>query len=156
RGDVMARRIGWTIFGLAVAMALLYFGPIRHALDPHAPYLSLGFFDWRAAGGTLGSVAGSRIAYVAIVLAPLAFLPCLSRYGLFLMVGFVEVLASNRPVTLIPGAHYSALLTGYALAAFVDGASRLSVRRSRLGPGLVAVAAAVSIGVGIFASPMEY
>ena len=62
-------------------------------------------------------------------LAPLAFLPCISRYGLFLIPGFVEVLASQRPVTLMPGAHYSALLTGYALAGFVDGASRLAARR---------------------------
>ena len=67
-----------------------------------------------------------RIRYVAIILAPLAFLPCISRYGLFLIPGFVEILASSQPVTLAPGAHYSALLTGYALAAFIDGAARAS------------------------------
>lgn len=157
RGDVTARRVGLTIAGLGIAMALLYFGPIRHALDPHGPYLSLGFFDWRAgAGGTLGAELMSRVAYVAIVLAPLAFLPCISRYGLFLIPGLVEILATNRPVTLVPGAHYSALLTGYALAAFVDGASRLSLQRAQLGRIVVGIAAAVSIGISIFASPMEY
>ncbi len=159
RGDARAQRIGWTIAGAAIAMSLLYFGPIRHALNPHSPYLSLGFFDWRAEhdGGHFASEALShRVAYIVMVLAPLAFLPCISRYGLFLIPGLVEILASSRPVTLMPGAHYSALLTGYALAGFVDGASRLSSRRPRLATGIVAVAAAVSIGVGIFASPMEY
>ncbi|HET6275283.1 MAG TPA: DUF2079 domain-containing protein [Candidatus Cybelea sp.] len=158
RGDVRARRIGWTIAGVAIAMSLLYFGPIRHALNPHAPYLSLGFFDWSAVGdgGHLTDALWRRAAYILMLLAPLAFLPCISRYGVFLIPGLVEIFASSRPVTLAPGAHYSALLTGYALAGFVDGASRLTRRRPRLVPGIVAATAAVSIGIGIFASPMEY
>jgi len=158
RGDARAIRTGLLVCALAVAMSLAYFGPIRHALDPHVPYLSLGFFDWHQ--GRTGQTAGSiliwpRVWYVAVVLAPLAFLPCISRYGLFLIPGFVEVLASQRPVTLMPGAHYSALLTGYALAGFVDGASRLSAR-PRLLEGLVIGATAVAVAIGIFASPMEY
>ena len=67
-----------------------------------------------------------RVRYVLIILAPLAFLPCISRYGLFLIPGLVEILAAHQPVTIMPGAHYSALLTGYALAAFADGAARLN------------------------------
>lgn len=157
--DVKAKRTGWAIAGLAIAMAAAYFGIVRPALNPHVPYLSLGFFDWsgtQATGhGFVLNALLERIRYVAIVLAPLAFLPCISRYGLFLIPGFVEILASRQPVTLAPGAHYSALLTGYALAAFVDGASRLAAR-PRLVKGLVAAAAAISIAVGIFASPMEY
>ncbi len=160
RGDVAAKRIGWAIAGLAIVMSLLYFGPIRHALNPHAPYLALRFFDWRGAPAGMQGFAWNalarRAAYVLIVLAPLAFLPCISRYGLFLIPGFVEILGAREPVTLVPGAHYSALLSGYALAAFVDGASRLDARKPRLVAGVVAAAAAVSIGVGIFASPMEY
>ena len=97
-----------------------------------------------------------RIRYVLIILAPVGFLPCISRYGLFLIPGFVEILASHQAVTIAPGAHYSALLTGYALAGFVDGASRLSANKPRLAKGLVVAAAAASIWVAIFASPMEY
>ncbi|HEX3457740.1 MAG TPA: DUF2079 domain-containing protein, partial [Candidatus Baltobacteraceae bacterium] len=158
RGDAKAIRVGLLVCALAVAVSLAYFGPIRHALDPHVPYLSLGFFDWHQdrTGQSAGtSLIWARVWYVAVVLAPLAFLPCISRYGLFLIPGFVEVLASQRPVTLIPGAHYSALLTGYALAGFVDGASRLALRQ-RLLEGLVIGAAAIAIAIGIFASPMEY
>jgi hypothetical protein len=73
-----------------------------------------------------------------------------------LIPGFVEILASHQSVTIVPGAHYSALLTGYALAGFVDGASRLSRNKPRLATGLVVAAAAVSMWVAIFASPMEY
>ncbi|HEX3670375.1 MAG TPA: DUF2079 domain-containing protein [Candidatus Cybelea sp.] len=158
-GDVKAKRAGWTIAGLAIGMAAAYFAVVRPALNPHVAYMSLGFFDWSGTQATGQSFVWNalleRIRYVAIVLAPLAFLPCISRYGLFLIPGFVEILASRQPVTLMPGAHYSALLTGYALAAFVDGTSRLATR-PRLVMGLVAAAAAISIGVGIFASPMEY
>ena len=160
RDDAAAKRIGLTIFGLAVAMSVAYFGVVRPALNPHVPYESLRFFNWTGTqnGGhdSVWAVLLARLRYVLIILGPLAFLPCISRYGLFLIPGFVEILSSHQPVTVIPGAHYSALLTGYALAGFVDGASRLNARKPRLVKGLVAAAAAASVCVGIFASPMEY
>jgi uncharacterized membrane protein len=160
RGDVQAKRIGFTISGVAVAFSLVYFGVVRPALNPHVPYESLQFFNWsasRAGGQGLGwTLLLSRVRYVLIILAPLAFLPCISRYGLFLIPGFVEVLAAHQPVTIMPGAHYSALLTGYALAAFVDGAARLNASRPRFAAGAVVAAAAASVWIGIFASPMEY
>ncbi len=160
RGDAQAKRIGLTIFGLAVAMSVVYFGVVRPALNPHVPYESLRFFDWTGTqnGGrdSVWVVLLARLRYVLIILGPLAFLPCISRYGLFLIPGFIEILSSHQPVTVIPGAHYSALLTGYALAGFVDGASRLNARKPRLVKGLVAAAAAASVCVAIFASPMEY
>lgn len=159
REDPEAKRTGLTIAGLAAAMAVLYFGVVRPLLNPHVPYHSLEFFNWtsyRAGSGFLTQMIGARIWYVLIVLAPLAFLPAISRYGLFLIPGLVEILTAHEPVTVMPGAHYSALLTGYALAAFVDGAARLSVQRAPLFKPLVAVAAAISVWVAIFASPMEY
>lgn len=157
RDDARARRIGLLIAGLAVAMALVYFGIVRPALNPHVGYQAVHFFDWRAADhGSPAGVLRSRLWYVAIVLAPLAFLPCISRYGLFLIVGFAEMFASSQPVTLVPGAHYSGLLTGYALPALVDGAFRLRQYGSRVAQAAVLIAAAVSIVVNVFASPMEY
>ncbi len=160
RNDGRAARIGFSISGLAVVTAFVYFTVVRPALNPHVPYLSLDFFNWAGAPGGghdfVGAVLLPRVWYVVIILAPLAFLPCISRYGLFLIPGFVEILASHQSVTIAPGAHYSALLTGYALAGFVDGASRLSAIKPQLAAGLVVVAAAASIGVAIFASPMEY
>lgn len=160
RGDIMGKRAGWGIAGLAIAMSLAYFGVVRPALNPHVPYGSLQFYSWSAAQSAwhdvFSNVVLARVRYVLIVLAPLAFLPCISRYGLFLLVPFVEILASYRPVTIAPGAHYSALLTGYALAGFVDGAARLTARKPRLGRGLLAAAAVASVWVAIFASPMEY
>jgi uncharacterized membrane protein len=159
RSDVEAKRVGWAIFGLAIAMSLVYFGAVWHTLGSNVPYLSLRFFDWAhasAAGHDLVTALLARTWYLLIVLAPLAFLPCISRYGLFLIPGFVEIFASRTPVTTAPGAHYSALLTGYALAAFIDGASRASARRPQLTKGLVGGAVAASLWVSTFASPMEY
>jgi uncharacterized membrane protein len=160
RTDGRAARIGWSISGLAIAMAFVYLGVVRQALNSHVPYLSFEFFNWAGAQGGGHDFAWAvllpRIRYVLIILAPLAFLPCISRYGLFLIPGFVEILASHQSVTIVPGAHYSALLTGYALAGFVDGASRLSMNKPRLATGLVVAAAGASMWVAIFASPMEY
>jgi uncharacterized membrane protein len=160
RGDVAAKRAGWSISLLAIAMSLVYFGVVRLALNPHVPYQSIQFYNWGTAQSAghafvLNAMA-ARVRYVVIVLAPLAFLPCVSRYGLFLIVPFIEILAANRPVTIAPGAHYSGLLTGYALAAFVDGAARVTVRKPVLARAVLAAAAVVSVWVGIFASPMEY
>ncbi|HEY2555385.1 MAG TPA: DUF2079 domain-containing protein, partial [Candidatus Cybelea sp.] len=159
RADSRGRRTGLLVCGLAIAMSLAYIGPIRHALGAQVPYLSLQFFNWHETGTAaagLSAAVPARIWYAIVILAPLAFLPCVSRYGLFLIPGFVEVFASHRPVTLMPGAHYSALLTGYALAAFVDGAGRLAPRWPRLVEGLIPAAAVTAIAVGVFASPMEY
>jgi uncharacterized membrane protein len=160
RGDAQAKRIGWTVSGLAIAMAFVYFAVVRPAIDPRVPYESLAFFHWTGLQfgwhGFISAILLPRVRYALIVLAPVAFLPCISRYGLFLIPGFVEILAAHQPVTIMPGAHYSALLTGYALAGFVDGASRLNAYKPPLAKGLVVAAAVVSVWVAIFASPMEY
>lgn len=157
--DASARRAGWAICGLAIAIALAYIGIVRPALNPHVPYLSLGFYDWtgsHAGGEFVWNALLARVRYALVLLVPLAFLPCISRYGLFLIPGFAEVLAAHQPIAIVPGAHYSALLTGYALAGFVDGASRLNARKPNVAKGLVTAAAVLSLWVGIFASPMEY
>lgn len=156
RGDRAQRRIGLTIVGIAAGMSLLYFAILRPALNPQVPYDVSRFYGWGAPQLRGSGALISRLEYVAMILAPLAFLPCASRYGLFLLPGFAEILASRQPVTLVPGAHYSALLTGYALAAFVDGASRVAAYRARVAGALVIAAATASFGVTIFASPMEY
>lgn len=161
RTDRDARRIGLTISALAVGMALIYFGIVRPALGPHVAYQPFGLFYLTAPTGTSHDfVWGSllpRVRYVLIVLVPLAFLPCISRYGLFLIPPFVEILAARQPVTIAPGAHYSALLTGYALAAFADGVYRLnSLGKPRLANELIGGAAVAALWIAIFVSPMEY
>jgi uncharacterized membrane protein len=156
RADRAQRRFGLAVVAVALAGAAAYFEIVRSLLQPHLTYGSLHFFDWSRAKIEAQSFFSVRLAYALAILAPLAFLPCLSRYGLFLLPGFVEVMASHEPVTLVPGAHYSALLSGYALAAFVDGAGRIASWKPRLSAWWVGAAAIVSIGVAVFASPMEY
>jgi uncharacterized membrane protein len=159
RGDAQGKRAGWIICAVAITMSALYFGIVRHVLNPNVPYLSIRFFDWSGphqGGDLISSVLLPRVRYALIILAPVAFLPCISRYGLFLIPGFAEIFASHQPVAIVPGAHYSALLSGYALAGFVDGAFRLKAQMPRFAKGLVVAAAIVAIGVQFFASPMEY
>jgi uncharacterized membrane protein len=160
RGDAPAKRGGWAISGLAIAIALAYVGVVRPWLNPHVPYLSFRFYDWTGlhagARAFISDVVAPRSWYALIILVPLAFLPCISRYGLFLIAGFVEILAAHQPIAIVPGAQYSALLTGYALAGFVDGAARLHVRKPKLAKWAVVAAAVTSLWIGIFASPMDY
>jgi uncharacterized membrane protein len=156
RADPQQRKFGLAVVAVALLAAGAYFGIIRNVIQPHLAYGSLHFFDWRNNGAPFWWLVRSRIGYALAVLAPLAFLPCISRYGLFLIPGFVEIMATVEPVTLAPGAHYSALLTGYALAAFVDGAGRALSWRPRLAAGWVGTAALLSIVYAVFASPMEY
>ncbi|HEY1975195.1 MAG TPA: DUF2079 domain-containing protein [Candidatus Baltobacteraceae bacterium] len=155
KGDAFERRFGQMALLVAGAGAAVYFAIVRNVIGPHLAYSSLHFYNWREAPPSpLGALVAARVHYVLHVLAPLAFLPLISRYGLFLIVGFVEALASHEPVTVAPGAHYSALLSGYALAAFVDGLGRLATARLRV--AAAALAAVVSIAIAIYASPMEY
>jgi uncharacterized membrane protein len=160
RGDRQALRTGIAIALPAAVLAIVYFIFVRPALAAHVPYAAVQFYDWSGApgahAGTAAALLLARLRYVAIILAPLAFLPFFSRYGLFLIPGLAEILASHEPVTLAPGAHYSGLLTGYALAAFIDGAARIGAHRRALAGALVATAAAISVAISIFASPMEY
>jgi uncharacterized membrane protein len=159
RNDASLRRFGFLTTAIAVTAALAYFGIVRNAIQPHVAYASIRFFDWNSSPVSIGSLPAlleARSLFLLAILAPLAFLPCFSRYGWLLVPGFVEIFASHEPVTLLPGAHYSALLTGFALAAFIDGTSRLAAARPRAAVVAVCAAAAISLYVTIFASPMEY
>jgi uncharacterized membrane protein len=160
RSDRNQMRFGSLMIVVAVIAVASYFPAARHFLDARVAYHPFRFFDWRVAPGTahegIAAVLVPRLTYALIILAPLLFLPCVSRYGLFLIPGLIEIAATHRAVILMPGAHYSALLTGYALCAFVDGFRRIrgwDVSASGVAAG---TAATLSIGIQIFASPMEY
>lgn len=159
RKDAECRRFGTSLLIIAIVGALFYFGVVRELLQPHVPYLSIRFFDWSGhvpiGPAGIWAVVVPRVRYALVVMAPLLFLPCISRYGWFLLPGFIEILASRQPVTIMPGTHYSALLTGYALAAFVDGTSQLGRWKPQAWAAAVAASALISIGVQRFGSPME-
>jgi uncharacterized membrane protein len=158
RRDREVRRFGLWLLAIGIAGALLYWGVIRPAIAPHVPYGSLvEFFDWRGTASiNLATLLIPRLGFALFVLAPLAFLPLVSRYGLFLVPGFVEILVSHQPVTLAPGAHYAALLTAYALVAFVDGVSRVAQWRRGVAVAGAALAAVIAAYTQIWNSPMEY
>jgi uncharacterized membrane protein len=158
RRDVALRRYGSLVIAIGIVGALLYFGVVRNVLQPHLAY-TLRFFDWSgspASPGALPALVDARALYAVAILAPLAFLPCVSRYGLFLIPGFAGIFVAHEPVVLLLGTHYNALLTGYALCAFVDGASNVAALKPRVAFVAVAAAALISVWITIYASPMEY
>jgi len=159
RAEPAGRRFGLGVAGIGAASAALYFGVLHAWLGPHLALTAAHFYDWsqpNLSGPRPASLLWPRLAYLASILGPLAFVPCLSRYALFLVPGFAEALASHEPITLVAGAHYSANLTGYALAAFVDGAAVAALRSRIAGAAAAAAAAVASLAIAIWASPMEY
>ncbi len=143
---------------LIAVVALFYFKVFHDLWNPGVPYFSLHFFDWShvADGAPIWSLALERLRYAFMILAPLAFVALYSRYALFLLPAAAEIFASHEPVTLALGAHYSALLTGFVLAAFIDGAGNLERRFGSLSRIALVIAAIGSVVIGVFASPLEY
>ncbi len=149
RSDGERRRFGFAVGAIGICAALAYFLVIRPAIHPYVGYWSFHYYDWSFAGpspnGVVGIWSPERVLYLVKALAPLAFLPLGSRYVLFAIPGFAEVLASHEGVTLAIGAHYTAVWSGFVLAAFADTTATLLARRPPIGAiaALAAFAAAL-------------
>jgi len=158
RRDPVQRRYGWLMTGIALAFALLYFGVVRRAIDATFPYWSLHYYQWwwfpPTAAGFVPWNSLVRPLYLVAVLAPLAFAPLASRYLLFALPGFAEVLLSHEGITMALNTQYGATWCGYLLCAFVDGSSTIG-RRSYAGlAALLVVAMAISIWTSVYQSPI--
>jgi uncharacterized membrane protein len=119
------RRCGFVIFSMGLAGLLGYFFVVRPAIDAHLAYWSFHYYQWWAfpptPNGYVTLASPVRLTYLIDALAPLAFVPLLSRYALFAIPGFLEVMASHEGITFNIGSHYSAAWSGYLLCAFADG-----------------------------------
>jgi uncharacterized membrane protein len=159
REDAPRRTFGFAVLAIGVLAAAAYFGVVRPLINPHFPYWSLHFYEWNlhaaTPAGFVGPTSPLRPLYLLQALAPLAFIPLLSRYAVFAIPGLVEVLASHEAITLAMGAHYSATWSGYLLAAFVDGAGCLWKRRVVLTSGALAVATGLTVWISYAHHPME-
>jgi uncharacterized membrane protein len=159
RADAAKRRCGIAISAIGVLSAIIYFGVVRPAIDPHFPYWSFHYYQWwRHPWTPLGFAAWNsplRIQYLVAALSPLGFLPLLSRrYLAFALPGLAEVMLSHEAITLYIGTHYSATWSGYMLCAFVDGAAWLASRSMNLAKlGLVA-ALGISVWTSEYYSPI--
>jgi uncharacterized membrane protein len=158
RSDREQRHCGLWIAGVAGAFAIAYFGILRPLINPHFPYWSFHFYQWwwfpPTPNGFVEWNSPLRLQYLVAALAPLAFLPLLSRrYFAFALPGLAEVLLSHEAITLFIGLHYSATWSGYMLCAFVDGAAWLSTRSASLGKAAVLLAAVISIWTSEYDSP---
>ena len=160
RRDGERRRCGVWIAATGVIGAVLYFGVVRPAIDPHFPYWSFHYYQWWWYPATPLGFAGwnspLRIQYVVAALAPLGFLPLLSRrYIAFALPGLAEVMLSHEAITLFIGAHYSATWSGYMLCAFADGAAWLAARSTVVAKVALVGAIGVSIWTSEYYSPIS-
>lgn len=159
RKDGELRRTGTLIATIAVVAAGLYFGVIRRLIDPSFPYWSLHWYQWwwfpPTSNGFAGPTSPLRLQYLFEALSPLAFLPIFSRrYLFFTLPGLAEVLLSHEAITMFIGEHYSATWSGYMLCAFVDGAYWLSKRSLLAAKVACLAAAAISIWISEYYSPI--
>jgi uncharacterized membrane protein len=143
--DAERRRFGVVVAGLSALGAIGYFAVIRHVIHPYIPYGSLHFYDWSFEGptpqGTVPFLSPQRALYLFDAFAPLLFLPLGSRYVLFALPAFVELLASHERITMVIEAHYTAAWSGFVVAAFADVTSRIWSRGVTF--GALALAAAL-------------
>lgn len=156
--DRELRRCGVWILTLAVVFAAGYFAGLRPLLNPAFPYWSFHYYQWwwspPTPNGFVTWDSPVRLQYALAAFAPLAFLPFLSRrYLPFVIPGFAEVMLSHEAITLFIGLHYSATWSGYMLAAFADGAGRLSLRSLGLTQVALGIALVVSIWTSVYYSP---
>ncbi|HTA37448.1 MAG TPA: DUF2079 domain-containing protein [Candidatus Acidoferrales bacterium] len=158
RADGQRRRCGLWIAAIAVSAALLYFGVVRRLIDPNFPYWSFHYYQWwwfpPTPNGFVTAASLARPLYVLGALVPLAFLPLGSRYALFAIPGFAEVLLSHEAVAMSMSIHYTATWSGYLLCAFVDGASVLNARSPVAAKAALTFAFLASMWVSTFQSPV--
>lgn len=159
RHDPPRRRCGWVIAAIGVATFTAYFTVVRPLINPSAPYWSLHFYQWTAFGPTPnGFVALNsplRLRYLLDALAPLVFIPLFSRFALFAIPGFLEVMASHEGITYVIGAHYGSAWSGYLLAALADGAATLCRRSLALMWYALAAALFMSYRFNVYDSPVQ-
>lgn len=143
--DAERRTFGLVVAGIAALGSVGYFGAFRHLIHPYVPYGSLHYYDWSFAGptpqGTVPFASLQRARYLFDAFVPLLFLPLGSRYVLFAIPAFVELLASHERITMVIEAHYTAVWSGFVVAAFADTTSRIWSRG--VAPGSLAIAAAL-------------
>jgi len=159
RQDRTMRSCGLWICGIGIGAAVFYFAILRPLIDPHFHYFSLHYYEWwrqpSTTAGFANPVSLVRLQYLFAILLPLAFLPLASRYMLFAVPGLAEVLLSHEAITMVLGTQYTAVWSGYLLAAFVDGSSFLYRRWQTVGIGALAAALAASVWTSRYNSPIN-
>ncbi|HEY1977803.1 MAG TPA: DUF2079 domain-containing protein [Candidatus Baltobacteraceae bacterium] len=135
RGDARRWRfaVGVALVSLAVeAVFFLVIEPHANALPAWQP---TRFFAWTGADRHALFPRGilERIGFLALILAPLAFVPLRTRAIVITLAPLVEVLASRMSTTFTLGSHYAGAWIGYVLVAFATGIGQLAERnRARL------------------------
>lgn len=169
---MFARKRALTVAGCATAAGslgalVLYYAVIVPRLGGWNPS---HFYTYAFASGPLALVASifthpldvarvvlmpGKFTYVLEALAPLAFLPFLSRWSLLAVPGFAIVLLANDSYVWRMGDHYAALWIPWLLVGAGYALVRLQQRDVRVARRWVATAVAISAIVLVAFDPMH-
>jgi uncharacterized membrane protein len=136
RSDPARMRLAVAVAVAGTAVALTFFLAIQPHANANPAWQPSRFYswtpdDWKALipGGLL-----QRLGFLALIFAPLAFVPLRTRAFWLAVPPLAEVLASRMTTTFTLGTHYAGAWIGYVFVAFaagiVDLASRGRARRA--------------------------
>ena len=154
-------RAGVVFGAIAISASALvfagYFTIVRPLTGASGAWMPQHFYAWAgyAHAEPLDRQIVGRLTYLLEAFVPLAFVPLRSRLVLLALPGFAEVLASREPLTYTMGQHYAAAWVPYVLVAFAVAGARLLATRDRRGARWIWSAAALSVVISVFLSPLH-
>ena len=129
RGDPAMRRFLVGLAALATLVVALFFLAIAPHAGVNPTWQPTRFYAWSSADiGALPTAILERLGFLALALAPLAFIPLRTPLVFLSISPFAEVLLSRMPTTFTMGTHYAGAWIGYLLAAFALAVPRVSRR----------------------------
>ncbi len=133
RDDPRRRTFALAVALAGVAVAAAFFGLVQPRAAANPAWQPTRFYAWTAgdARALLPGGALARIGFLALIFAPLAFLPFRTRAIAVAVAPLLEVLGSRMSTTYTVGSHYAGAWAGYVLFAFAAGVASLPDPRSR-------------------------
>jgi hypothetical protein len=137
RDDRRRARFAIGVAIVSVGVGLTFFFAIQPHANANPGWQPARFYAWTSddvhelvARGVL-----ERLGFLALLLAPLAFVPLRTRVMLLAVAPLGEVLVSRMSTTFTLGTHYAGAWLGYVLVAFAAGIAGLA-GRGRARPAL--------------------
>jgi uncharacterized membrane protein len=130
RGDRQRARFAIGVAAIALVVGVTYFVAIQPHASADPGWQPARFYAWTAADwrAPIGIGFLQRLGFLALVLAPLAFVPLRTRVIVLAIPPLLEVLASRMSTTFTLGTHYAGAWIGYVLVAFAAGIVALAAR----------------------------
>jgi uncharacterized membrane protein len=130
RDDSRRCRLAIAVGVIALLVGSAFFFVIQPRADVVPGWQPTRFYAWAPGDWRALVPAGilQRLGFLALILAPLAFVPLRTRAFFLAAAPLLEVLASRMSTTFTLGSHYAGAWIGYLLVAFAAGVNDLAAR----------------------------